>query len=189
MARTLRIDTAASPSLLLQRARRAARANGVLLLGDENSGRFSHRMLEGTYRRQGPTLIVTITHKHRLVPWSVLEGRLRGLFGGGPPRTERVIDKPKAPMKKSKAPTARRTGDGEGPLAGIRSITGISIVAGPRTMGESPPKRSFPAFSAVRGTRYSSVAFAVPCSSTIFSPSIISKVKRAMPLSLPLHSK
>ena len=102
MARILRIDTAASPSLLLQRARRVARANGVLLLGDENSGRFSHKLLEGNYRRQGPTVIVTITHKHRLVPWSVLEGRLRGLFGGDPPRTERVIDKPKAP-------TARRS--------------------------------------------------------------------------------
>jgi hypothetical protein len=103
MARTLRIDTAASPSLLLQRARRAARTNGVLLLGDENSGRFSHRMLEGNYRRQGRTVIVTITYKHRLVPCSVLEGRLRGLFGGGPPRKGRV-------SKKSEAPTACRSG-------------------------------------------------------------------------------
>jgi hypothetical protein len=103
MARTLCIETAASPSLLLQRASRAARANGVRLLGDENSGRFSHRMLEGNYRRQGRVVIVTITHKHRLVPWSVLEGRLRVLFGGGPPRKGRVSEKPKAP-------TARRTG-------------------------------------------------------------------------------
>jgi hypothetical protein len=53
MARTFSIETAASPSLLLQRASRVARANGVRLLGDENSGRFSHRMLEGNYRRQG----------------------------------------------------------------------------------------------------------------------------------------
>jgi hypothetical protein len=103
MARTLCIETAASPSLLLQRASRVARANGVRLLGDENSGRFSHRMLEGNYRRQGRVVIVTITHKHRLVPWSVLEGRLRVLFGGGPPGTGRVSEKPKAP-------TARRTG-------------------------------------------------------------------------------
>src|SRR5829696_6493994 len=108
MARTLRIDTAASPTLLLQRARRTARANGVMLVGNESSGRFSHRMLEGNYRRLGSTVIVTITHKHRLVPWSVLEGRLRGLFGGGP-RKGRVSEKPKAP-KKSKAPTARRSG-------------------------------------------------------------------------------
>jgi hypothetical protein len=109
MARTLRIETAASPSILLAKARRTARANGVLLLGDENSGRFTHRMLEGNYRRLGPTVIVTITHKHRLVPWSVLEGRLRGLFGGGPPRKGRSSENPKAP-KKSKAPTARRSG-------------------------------------------------------------------------------
>jgi hypothetical protein len=102
MTRTFSIDTTVSPSLLLQRARRAASENGVLLLGDENSGRFSHRMLEGNYRRLGPTVIVTITHKHRLVPWSMVEGRLRGLFGGGPPRVGRVSEK-------SKAPTARRT--------------------------------------------------------------------------------
>src|SRR5215203_1265402 len=103
MARTLRIDTAASPSFLLQRARRTARANGVTLIGNESSGRFTHRMLEGNYRRLGPTVIVTITHKHSLVPWSVLESRLRGLFGGGPPRMGRVSEKPKAP-------TARRSG-------------------------------------------------------------------------------
>ena len=109
MARTLRIDTAASLSSLLQRARRTARANGVTLIGNESSGRFSHRMLDGNYRRQGPTVIVTITHKHRLVPWSVLEGRLRVLFGGGPPRKGRVSEKSKAPNK-SKAPTARRSG-------------------------------------------------------------------------------
>jgi hypothetical protein len=122
MARTLRIETAASPSLLLQRARRVARANGVLLLGDENSGRFSHRMLEGNYRRLGPTVIVTITHKHRLVPWSVLEGRLRGLFGGGPPRMGRVSKKPEAP-------TARRTG-------GRRRAT-----RGPTHHRRHPPRR------------------------------------------------
>jgi hypothetical protein len=95
MARTFSIDTAASPSLLLERARRAARANGVLLVGNEGSGRFSHRMLRGNYRRQGSTVIVTITYKHRLVPWSVLEGRLRGLFGGGP-RMPRARERPKA---------------------------------------------------------------------------------------------
>jgi hypothetical protein len=101
MARTLRIDTVASPSRLLERARRAARANGVRLYGNASSGRFSHRMLEGNYRRTGRTVIVTITHKHRLVPWSVLERRLRGLFGGGPTMP---------PVREeSTAETARRT--------------------------------------------------------------------------------
>jgi hypothetical protein len=95
MARTITIDTAASPSMLLERARRAASENGVRLVGNESSGRFSHRMLEGNYRRLGRRVIVTITHKHRLVPWSVLEGRLRGLFGGGP-RMPRARERPKA---------------------------------------------------------------------------------------------
>src|SRR5215207_4084954 len=105
MARTLRIDTAASPSSLLARARRAARSNGVTLVGNESSGRFSHRMLRGEYRRVGRTVIVIITYKHRLVPWSVLERRLRGLFGGGSPGMARVSGK-------SAAPTARRTREG-----------------------------------------------------------------------------
>jgi hypothetical protein len=95
MARTFSIDTAASPSLLLQRARRAASENGVRLDGNEGSGRFWHRMLEGNYRRLDRRVIVTITRKHRLVPWSVLEGRLRGLFGGGP-RMPRARQRPKA---------------------------------------------------------------------------------------------
>src|SRR5918995_5886701 len=82
MARTFSLDAAASPSLLLARARRVASANGVSLVGNESSGRFSHEMLRGEYRMIGRTVIVTITYKHRLVPWSVLEGRLRALFGG-----------------------------------------------------------------------------------------------------------
>jgi hypothetical protein len=105
MARTLRIDAAASPSLLLKRARRTARANGVTLIGNERSGRFSHKMLRGEYRRLGRTVIVTITYKHRLVPWSVLEGRLRALFGSGSSRMARVSGT-------STAPTARRTREG-----------------------------------------------------------------------------
>jgi hypothetical protein len=102
MARTLSIDIAASPSLLLERARRAASENGMTLLGNESSGRFSHKMLRGEYRRIGRTVIVTITYRHRLVPWSVLEGRLRALFGGGSSRKPRVHDK-------STAGTAPRT--------------------------------------------------------------------------------
>src|SRR5215203_6353565 len=105
MARTFGIDTTASPSLLLARATKAASQNGVTLAGNEGSGRFSHKMLRGEYRRIGRTVIVTITYKHRLVPWSVLEGRLRGLFGGGSPGMARVSGK-------STAPTARRTREG-----------------------------------------------------------------------------
>ena len=106
MARTFSIDSAASPSLLLQRAKRAAMENDVTLVGNEGSGRFSHKMLEGEYRRIGRTVMVTITHKHRLVPWAVLEGRLRGLFGSGPTGMGRVRERSRAGT--APRPRARR---------------------------------------------------------------------------------
>src|SRR5215212_5208703 len=105
MARTFGIDTTASPSLLLARATKAASQNGVTLAGNESSGRFSHKMLRGEYRIIGPTVIVTITYKHRLVPWSVLEGRLRALFASASSGMARVSGTSTAPM-------ARRTREG-----------------------------------------------------------------------------
>jgi hypothetical protein len=79
VAKTYKLDTMASPSSLLARARRAARENGAILLGDEGSGRFSHEMVRGEYRRIGQRVIVTITDKHWLLPWSVVEAQLREL--------------------------------------------------------------------------------------------------------------
>jgi hypothetical protein len=80
MARTFRIDTAASPSWLLARARRAASENGVTLVGEESSGRFWHDMIRGEYRMIGRTVIVTIAYKHWLLPWSVVTAQLRSWF-------------------------------------------------------------------------------------------------------------
>jgi hypothetical protein len=75
MARTFRVDmgTIVSPHLLLARARRAASENGVTLVGDERSGRFSHSMVRGEYRVIGRTVLVTIIDKYSLLPWSVVE--------------------------------------------------------------------------------------------------------------------
>ena len=65
--------TTVDPSSLLARARQAARKNDATLLGDERSGRFSHEMVRGEYRMVGGTVNVTITDKHWLVPWRVVE--------------------------------------------------------------------------------------------------------------------
>ncbi|HSK83346.1 MAG TPA: hypothetical protein VK902_08065 [Rubrobacter sp.] len=81
MARTFSMDTAASPSWMLARTRRAASENGATLVGDERSGHFSHQMVRGQYCRQGRTVIVTITDKHWLLPWGVVERQLRSWFG------------------------------------------------------------------------------------------------------------
>ena len=79
MAKTYELDTMVSPSALLARAKKAAYANGATLLGDERSGRFSHEMAEGEYRMVGQKVIVTVTDKHWLLPWAVVEAQLREL--------------------------------------------------------------------------------------------------------------
>ena len=79
MARTFSVRTAVGPGSLLERAKRAAWEHGATLVGGERSGRFSHEMVKGEYRMVGQTVIVTVTEKHWLLPWSLVESRLREL--------------------------------------------------------------------------------------------------------------
>jgi hypothetical protein len=81
MVRTFSIDTTAAPSALLARARRAASENGATFVGDDRSGRFSHEMARGEYRMVGRTVTVTITYKHWLLPWPLVEAQLREFVG------------------------------------------------------------------------------------------------------------
>ncbi len=78
--RTFSVDTTADPFSLLARARRVANENGATLVGDKQSGRFSHDMIRGEYHMVGQKVIVTITEKHWLVPWPIVESRLRELL-------------------------------------------------------------------------------------------------------------
>ena len=80
MAKTYQLDTMVSPTSLLARANKAAYANGAILVGDERSGRFSHELVGGEYRMAGQRVIVTIPDKHWLLPWRVVEVRLRELL-------------------------------------------------------------------------------------------------------------
>jgi hypothetical protein len=63
--------------MLRARARKAASENGATLVGNETSGRFSHQMVRGEYRLVGRELVVTVTEKHWLVPWSVVDAYLK----------------------------------------------------------------------------------------------------------------
>ena len=80
MARTFRMHTTLKPSSLLTRAKKAASESGATLIGDKQSGRFWHDMVRGDYRMVGQTVIVTITDKHWLLPWPVVEAQLRELI-------------------------------------------------------------------------------------------------------------
>ena len=78
-ARTFSMRTPVEPPSLLAGARRVAKENGATLVGGKQSGRFSHGMVGGEYRMAGQTVTVTITNKHWLLPWPVVESRLRAL--------------------------------------------------------------------------------------------------------------
>ena len=80
MARTFSMHTSVAPASLLARARRMASENGAAFAGDEGAGRFSHELAKGEYRMLGETVVVTITDKHWLLPWPVVEARLRKLL-------------------------------------------------------------------------------------------------------------
>jgi hypothetical protein len=77
VARTFELDTPVKPLTLLARAKKAAYENGASLVGDEGSGRFSHELVKGNYRMAGQRVIVTVTDKHWLLPWPVVEAQLR----------------------------------------------------------------------------------------------------------------
>ncbi len=79
VARTFKIRTTVEPLSLLARARRVAEENGATLVGGKQSGRFSHGMVGGECHMVGQTVTVTITDKHWLLPWPVVEARLREL--------------------------------------------------------------------------------------------------------------
>jgi hypothetical protein len=74
------MDTTMDPLSLLARAKRVAKENDAALVGDREAGRFSHDMIRGEYRMVGQTVIVTITDKHWLVPWPMIESQLRELL-------------------------------------------------------------------------------------------------------------
>ena len=80
MARTFSMETTLNPTSLLARAKKAASESGATLIADEQSGRFSHDMVRGEYRMVGQKVIVTITDRHWLVPWPVVESQLRKLI-------------------------------------------------------------------------------------------------------------
>ena len=91
MAKTFSVRTTSDRPSLLARARRVAKENGATLVGDERSGRFSHGMFGGEYRMEGQTVLVTVTDKHRLLPWAVLESRLRDLFRSPSPAARPAV--------------------------------------------------------------------------------------------------
>jgi hypothetical protein len=81
LMRTFSIETTLDPQSLLARARKAATENSATLVGDGRAGRFSHDLIKGECRIVGSTVVVAVTDKPLIVPWAIIEARLRQLVG------------------------------------------------------------------------------------------------------------
>ena len=79
VARTFSVVRTSDSLSLLARAKKMANDTGATLVGDREAGHFSHVMLEGEYRVTGDVVLVTITDKSWMLPWAVVEARVREL--------------------------------------------------------------------------------------------------------------
>jgi predicted alpha/beta hydrolase family esterase len=79
VARTFSVARTSDSLSLLARAKKMANDTGATLVGDGEAGHFSHVLVKGEYRVTGDVVLVTITDKSWMVPWAVVESRLREL--------------------------------------------------------------------------------------------------------------
>jgi hypothetical protein len=64
---------------LMARARGEAKSAGIVLEGDDQSGRF-RGTADGNYRVEGTNLFVEVTNKPAFAPWGMVESAIRKVF-------------------------------------------------------------------------------------------------------------
>ena len=79
VARTYSVARTSDSLSLLARAKKMANDTGATLVGDGEAGHFSHVLFKGEYRVTGDVVLVTIHDKSWMVPWAVVESRVREL--------------------------------------------------------------------------------------------------------------
>lgn len=80
MSKFLEVRLSQAPDEFLPKARAAAKANGVQLTGDHETGRFNGRGIEGAYRIEGDTLAIHIQKKPMILPWPMIESAVKSFF-------------------------------------------------------------------------------------------------------------
>lgn len=80
MSKTFTVTIPAEEDDFLDNTRRAVESLGATLEGDDSSGSFSGRGVEGTYAVDGDQVTVTITKKPTLAPWPLIENLVRDFF-------------------------------------------------------------------------------------------------------------
>jgi hypothetical protein len=80
MNKSFNITLKGAPDEIVAHALEMAHKHGIEFVGDEQAGRFTGHGVEGSYRISGEILSVRIAKKPFILPWSLIESRLRDFF-------------------------------------------------------------------------------------------------------------
>jgi hypothetical protein len=72
--------TGRSPSDLVAKVKEAAEDAGAHFAGDEHSGTFSGNGVVAKYEMLSNEVLITLTEKPFIAPWSFVEARIREFF-------------------------------------------------------------------------------------------------------------
>lgn len=78
--KTYAFPLSGDPLSVVEKARDAAAGNGVKFEGDEQQGRFAGHGIEGLYTIQEAQVMIQISRKPIIMPWSMIESSLRKFF-------------------------------------------------------------------------------------------------------------
>ena len=80
MEKTFKFALKDDPEMLIKSAKELAPQNGIFFEGDARSGTFSGHGLNGNYSIENNTMILTISEKPLIIPWSLIEMKLKEFF-------------------------------------------------------------------------------------------------------------
>lgn len=80
MSRTFTLNLNEDPDNLLQFAKILAERTGILFEGDAHNGTFSGQGVAGEYHIDGRKMLLTITEKPFIIPWTIIETKLKEFF-------------------------------------------------------------------------------------------------------------
>lgn len=80
MTKSFEVALTTDPYRVIGKAKKAAEQHGATFTGDTHSGKFSGNGLEGEYQVEDKTVVITITQKPALIPWSSVETQIKSFF-------------------------------------------------------------------------------------------------------------
>ncbi|MGZ8217279.1 hypothetical protein [Methylomagnum sp.] len=80
MSKSFEVKLNRDPDEIIAQARAAAHKNGIQFSGDGQTGHFVGHGIEGSYLILDDILSVEIAKKPFIVPWSMIESKLRDFF-------------------------------------------------------------------------------------------------------------